>query len=94
MASPKNNVMFGIIGITIMVVLIAILSGMIFTGMSREEEMDRLTIIDQNLEKIMTTPSTSSNPYDYIKANQKEFDYIVEQGDLTLNHFLNVFRNG
>lgn len=73
-----------------MVILIAILS--IFTGMSREEEMNRLTIIDQILEKTITTSSTSSNPYDYIKANQKEFDYIIEQGDLVLNHFLNVFR--
>ncbi|MEW9674369.1 hypothetical protein ABLT31_37070 [Ammoniphilus sp. 3BR4] len=54
--------------------------------------MDRLTLINQNLEKIITTPSGSSNPYDYVKANQKEFDYIVEQEDLALNHFLNIFR--
>lgn len=47
--------------------------------------------IESTLVKIIDTPSASSNPYDYVKANQEEFDYIVGQGNKGLNYMLYKF---
>ncbi|WP_078554370.1 hypothetical protein [Bacillus alkalicellulosilyticus] len=47
--------------------------------------------IEKALGKIIGTPSASSNPSDYIKDNQEEFDYIVGQGTKALNYMMNKF---
>jgi hypothetical protein len=45
--------------------------------------------IESALAKIVSTPSASSNPFDYIKENQEEFDYIVGTRNKGLNYMLN-----
>ncbi|MCT8140269.1 hypothetical protein H1D32_22750 [Anaerobacillus sp. CMMVII] len=47
--------------------------------------------IENSLSIILSEPSLSSNPHDYIEAHQEEFEFLVKQGDLTLNYFINDF---
>ncbi|SES25761.1 hypothetical protein SAMN04487944_12838 [Gracilibacillus ureilyticus] len=54
------------------------------------EENVRLEI-ESALMKIVETPSSSSNPSDYVKASQEEYDYIVGLGNNGLNYTLNKF---
>ncbi len=55
--------------------------------------------IDRKLNNITNpkdyTVSLSSNPYDYIKGvdSNKDYKYIVLQGDKSLNYMLNKFAN-
>ncbi|MEX1031349.1 MAG: hypothetical protein WDZ91_15085 [Paenibacillaceae bacterium] len=56
-----------------------------------EQKIATEQIIDQKLGVIMSSPATASNPHDYIKEHQAEFDYLVSKGDVTLDHFLNKF---
>ncbi|SMQ77540.1 hypothetical protein SAMN05444673_2874 [Bacillus sp. OV166] len=61
---------------------------------SAEKKMDIIQQVERDLEK-MVTPSDvsklSSNPNDYINAHKNEFNNIVEQKHIALNHFLNKF---
>lgn len=50
--------------------------------------------IEKYLEIIMSSPGTSSNPYDYIKAHQNEYESILKMGDEALNYLLAQFAKG
>jgi len=47
--------------------------------------------IERYLEIIISSPKTSSNPNDYIKAHQNEYDSILKMGDEALNYLLAQF---
>ncbi len=49
-------------------------------------------IIDGKLDIICNYPSTSSNPYDYIKDSH-DFDDIVNMGNKALTYMLEKFKN-
>ncbi len=57
-----------------------------------------MTIENNNkIEKYIdtiTSPSSSSNPYDYIKSHQNEYDTIINMGDDALYYLLSQFENG
>lgn len=55
---------------------------------------DTKSIVEKNLEIIMSSPKTSSNPNDYIKAHQAEYESIIKMGDEALNYMLSLFKNG
>lgn len=55
-------------------------------------EVDKL--ITAHFDAIMDAPITSSNPYDYIKANQSIFDEIVSYGDSALIYCFYLFEQG
>ncbi|MCG8482089.1 MAG: M56 family metallopeptidase [Clostridia bacterium] len=50
--------------------------------------------IEAYLEIIMSSPAHSSNPHDYIKEHQDEFESIVKMGDEALAYMLNLFETG
>lgn len=60
---------------------------------SSEKEMDIIQQIERDMEKIVASGESNlnSNPNDYIKAHKHEFNNIVEQKQITLDHFLNKF---
>jgi hypothetical protein len=61
---------------------------------SAEKEMDIIQQVERDLEKIVTSSEVSklsSNPNDYIKVHESEFNNIVEQKQIALTHFLNKF---
>jgi bla regulator protein BlaR1 len=47
--------------------------------------------IEDKLDIIMSSPSLSSNPYDYIQAHLEEYEAIVNQGDEALQYLLAQF---
>ncbi|SCY94365.1 M56 family metallopeptidase [Alkaliphilus peptidifermentans] len=49
--------------------------------------------IEHYLEIIMSSPKTSSNPRDYIKAHQREYDNILKMGDEALIYLLSQFES-
>jgi len=49
--------------------------------------------IERYLEKIMSSPRTSSSPNDYIKAHKNEYQSIIKMGDVALNYLLAQFKN-
>lgn len=50
--------------------------------------------IEKNLGVIMSSPLSSSNPKDYMKAHQKEYEDIVKMGNGALNYLLLQFEKG
>lgn len=50
--------------------------------------------IEDYLEIIVSSPNASSNPHDYIKAHQHEYDSILKMGDEALNYLLSQFEKG
>ncbi len=48
-------------------------------------------IIETYIEAIMSSPKTSSNPQDYIKAHQTEYKSIIKMGDRALDYLLYQF---
>lgn len=50
--------------------------------------------IEKSLGIIMSSPVTSSNPYDYIKAHQNEYESILKMGDEALEYLLAQFEKG
>ncbi|MFT5873299.1 MAG: beta-lactamase regulating signal transducer with metallopeptidase domain [Clostridium sp.] len=48
--------------------------------------------IEKYIEIIMSAPSTSASPNDYIKDHQKEYESIIEMGDEALNYLLAQFK--
>ena len=74
---------------------ILILTITIITGCSispSESEMDKLQDINRKLNIITSSPKAFSNPYKYVEEHRNEFEFLVAQRDLTLNHFLNEFK--
>ncbi|TYR77071.1 hypothetical protein FZC79_05085 [Rossellomorea vietnamensis] len=58
---------------------------------SAEKEMDIIQQVERDLETIFTLndPSkTSSNPNDYINAHLDDFENIISNKQITLDHFL------
>ena len=64
----------------------------------REEKdnvaLDMDNVIERKLEEIMSSPVTSSNPYDYVKAHRKEVNDLAEMGDITLSYIVRAFESG
>ncbi|KAB8126016.1 hypothetical protein F9U64_21025 [Gracilibacillus oryzae] len=57
-----------------------------------DKTTENLTLdIENALTKIVETPAASSNPNDYVKANQEKFDSIVGHGNKTLDYLLMKF---
>ncbi|AOT69295.1 M56 family metallopeptidase [Geosporobacter ferrireducens] len=52
---------------------------------------DTAAAIERYLQIILSSPGTSSNPYDYIKAHQNEYENILKMGDDALNYLLAQF---
>lgn len=51
--------------------------------------------LEKNLEIIMSSPKTSSNPQDYINEHPKEYEEVVKHGgDNALNYMLSQFKQG
>lgn len=73
----------------LMIILMLVLSACT----SSEEEMDRIQQVERDLEKIVASGDSKlySNPNEYLKAHNVEFNNIVEQKQIALNHFLNKF---
>ncbi len=46
------------------------------------------------IEKIMSSPSLSSNPSDYIEEHPDEYETILKRGDKALSYILNEFKEG
>lgn len=52
-------------------------------------------LIEDNLEKIMSSPKESSNPRDYIEANDEAYENILKYGgEDGLNYMLKQFKEG
>lgn len=47
--------------------------------------------VERNLELITESPAASSNPVDYIRAHQKEYETILKMGDDALIYLLSLF---
>lgn len=47
--------------------------------------------INTALNTIVNSPSASSNPYDYVKTHQTEFNAIVKQGNTSLDYLITEF---
>lgn len=56
-----------------------------------EAEINRL---NTNLSIITSSPGVSSNPTDYIKAHQKEYDEIIKMGKPAVNYLIDEFKKG
>lgn len=50
--------------------------------------------VEELLQIIMSSPKTSSNPYDYIKAHQNEYETILKMGHDALDYMLSLFEKG
>jgi beta-lactamase regulating signal transducer with metallopeptidase domain len=55
---------------------------------------DAAGIIDRLLSEIMSSPLPSSNPGDYIKAHQKEYDEIVSMGEEAMSYLIGILDGG
>lgn len=65
------------------------------TTTSEETVSDELSSkINENLEMIMSSPRTSSNPQNYINAHQAEYESILKSGEEALNYLLLQFETG
>lgn len=51
-------------------------------------------IVEENLAVIMSSPQTSSNPQDYIREHQNEYENILKGGEGALTYMLSQFENG
>ena len=49
--------------------------------------------VEKKLEVIISSPKSSSNPNDYIKAHDREYEDILKMGDEALQYMLSVFKN-
>jgi beta-lactamase regulating signal transducer with metallopeptidase domain len=49
--------------------------------------------VEKSLGIIMSSPKESSNPNDYIKAHQKEYENILKMGDEALQYMLSSFNS-
>lgn len=52
------------------------------------------SIIEENLESIMSSPAYSSNPQDYINEHQEEYKEIIKFGHKALEYLSNQFESG
>ena len=59
------------------------------------EKMDSYFDVEGNLDIIMSSPKTSSNPQDYINAHQNEYENFFKYGgEEALQHMLTQFETG
>jgi hypothetical protein len=60
-----------------------------------DAELDKASAnVEKNLEIIMSSPKTSSDPHDYIEAHRAEYEDILKLGHPALNYMLSLFYNG
>lgn len=59
-----------------------------------EREFSANNKVEELLQVIMSSPKTSSNPDDYIKAHQDEYETILKMGDEALEYMLSLFEKG
>lgn len=59
-----------------------------------EESTQLQEEIENNIAIIMSSPTTSSNPGDYIKEHSKEYETIIKMGDDALSYLLTEFEKG
>ena len=64
----------------------------ISTSSNHNLSQSEINKINTNLSIIMSTPSKSSNPGDYIKDHQKEYDEIIQMGEPVVEYFLQQFK--
>ena len=60
--------------------------------LDQQENNDISSKVEKNLASIMSSPMSSSNPADYIKVHQKEYEDILKMGDSALNYMLSCFK--
>lgn len=68
-----------------------------FTSVSNDNVTSAIVmeeLLTAHFETVMSKPKTSSNPKDYIKANQSIFDEIVSYGDSALIYCFKLFEQG
>ncbi|MDF2674351.1 MAG: antirepressor regulating drug resistance protein [Clostridiales bacterium] len=71
-----------------------------FVGVKIEEKKPEISseiaaIVEDSLTSIMSSPLESSNPEDYIKANQNAYENIIKYGsEEALTYMLSQFREG
>ncbi len=70
--------------------LIDQLNSMSFTENADDEIIENRQI-EKYIEIIMSSPMTSSNPYDYINAHRDEYESILKMGDKALVYLLGQF---
>ncbi len=63
-------------------------------GFNKKKSNDIGIKVEELLETIISSPMESSNPYDYIKAHQKEYETILKMGDGALQYMLSQFQKG
>lgn len=60
-------------------------------GTNAATQVTENTQIEKYLEIIVSSPKASSNPHDYIKAHQNEYENILKMGDEAPNYLLAQF---
>ena len=56
---------------------------------------DIINLVEDNITAIMSAPLQSSNPYDYIKANEDSYENIIKYGgEDALSYMLSEFQKG
>lgn len=67
-----------------------------FVVANEKQQLDKYQIakINSNLIIIRSSPSTSSNPHDYINAHKSEYDEIIQMGDPVVDYFVGEFKSG
>ncbi len=64
-----------------------------FKYVSSESLKKASSLVEENLEIILSSPHSSSNPEDYISAHRTEYENILKTGDDSLGYMLLQFRN-
>ena len=57
-----------------------------------QDDSDISGKVEKNLSVIMSSPKASSNPGDYVKAHQAEYENILKMGDAALDYMLSCFK--
>ncbi len=61
----------------------------------QEENSDAIgQEIEENIQKIIVSPQTASNPYDYLKEHEQEYKNIVGYGEDALTYLRGEFEKG
>ncbi|WP_425447251.1 M56 family metallopeptidase [Dethiothermospora halolimnae] len=69
----------------------------IIKGVETEEQFSQeiIDLVEENLKSIMSSPKESSNPRDYVKAHEDEYEDIIKYGgEEALKYMLSQFHKG
>jgi len=81
-------------GLKLFGLMLSILATILFCGFGKSQISNATPnnkfekSLEQRLKVIISQPSISSNPSDYIKANQKVYNSLVKEGKPALKYFL------